>query len=146
MYAISKSCLIIFFLLYILKCSGQEFGANPSSIKWGQINTDTARVIFPYGLESAGERVASVIHNLQKNHVSSIGTGLRKINIVLQNQSTNSNAYVGLGPYRSEFYLFAPQNSFALGTLNWVDNLSIHEYRHVEQYSNFNVGLSKVAS
>ena len=98
------------------------------------------------GLEDAGNRVASIIHDLQKNHRSTIGNRLRKINIVLQNQSTVSNGYVGLGPYRSEFYLFAPQNSFELGALNWSDNLSVHEFRHVQQYNNFNVGLSKVAS
>ncbi len=131
---------------FTIIAKAQEFGGNPSSIKWQQINTDTARVIFPAGLESAGERVATVIHELQKNHTSTIGNRLRKINIILQNQATISNAYVGLGPYRSEFYLFAPQNSFSLGALNWVDNLSVHEYRHVEQYSNFNVGLSKAAS
>jgi hypothetical protein len=101
---------------------------------------------FPSGLESAGERVATVIHDLQKNHTSTIGNRLKKISIVLQNQTTISNAYVSLGPYRSEFYLLAPQNSFSLGALNWLDNLSLHEYRHVEQYTNFNVGLSKVAS
>jgi hypothetical protein len=138
--------VLIFFLVYTFIGKAQQFGGNPSSVKWRQINTDTARVIFPSGLESAGERVASVIHELQKNHTSTIGNHLRKINIVLQNQTTISNAYVGLGPYRSEFYLFAPQNNFALGTLNWVDNLSVHEYRHVEQYNNFNVGLSRVAS
>src|SRR5215210_1709961 len=141
----------IFFVLTVLVFSiiiakAQQFGGNPNSIKWQQINTDTARVIFPAGLESAGERVATVIHDLQKNHTSTIGNRLRKISIVLQNQTTISNAYVSLGPYRSEFYLFAPQNSFSLGALNWLDNLSLHEYRHVEQYANFNVGLSKVAS
>ena len=135
----------VFAFLWVI-AQGQEFGGNPSSIKWRQINTDTARVIFPAGLESAGTRVATIIHDLQKSHTSAIGDRLRKINIVLQNQTTISNAYVGLGPYRSEFYLFAPQNSFALGSLNWADNLSLHEYRHVQQYSNFNVGLSKVAS
>ncbi|WP_018617024.1 TolB family protein [Segetibacter koreensis] len=145
-----KGCRYLFVvaivLFYALPGTAQEFGGNPSSIKWRQISTDTARVIFPAGLESAGERVASIIHDLQKNHAATIGNRLKKINIVLQNQTTVSNAYVGLGPYRSEFYLFAPQNSFSLGSLNWVDNLSIHEYRHVEQYSNFDVGLSKLAS
>src|SRR5215210_8661014 len=140
----------IFFVLTVLVFSiiiakAQEFGGNPSYIKWKQINTDTARVIFPAGLESAGERVATIIHDLQKNHTSTIGSRLRKINIVLQNQTTISNAYVGLGPYRSEFYLFAPQNSFSLGALNWTDNLAVHEFRHVQQYNNFNVGLSKAA-
>lgn len=135
-----------FFVFYAFIAKGQEFGGNPSSLKWWQIDTDTARVIFPAGLEGAGERVAAIVHDLQKNHTAGIGSRLRKINIVLQNQTTVSNAYVGLGPYRSEFYLFAPQNSFLLGSLNWVDNLSIHEYRHVEQYNNLNVGLSKAAS
>lgn len=136
-------CVLV---MYALMADGQELGGNPSSIKWRQINTDTARIIFPAGLEAAGERVAAIIHNLQKNHTSAIGNRTRKINIVLQNQTTVSNAYVGLAPYRSEFYLFAPQNSFLLGSLNWVDNLSIHEYRHVQQFNNFNAGLSKAAS
>ncbi len=133
-------------LLIGFRCAAQEFGGNPSALKWQQINTDTARIIFPEGLDETGKRVASVIHELQKTHSSTIGNKVRKVNIVLQNQTTISNAYVGLGPYRSEFYLFAPQNSFELGALNWADNLSVHEYRHVQQYSNFNVGLSKVFS
>jgi len=124
----------------------QVFGGNPPSIRWQQINTDTARVIFPEGLEETGKRVASIIHELQKNHTATIGNKLRKVNIVLQNQSTVSNAYVALGPYRSEFYLFPPQNSFLLGAQNWADNLAVHEYRHVEQYNNFNIGLSKAFS
>ncbi len=136
----------VFFITQTSLSKAQQFGGNPSSVRWRQINTDTARVIFPAGLEHAGERVSSIIHDLQKSHVSTIGRRLRKVNIVLQNQTTISNAYVGLGPYRSEFYLFAPQNSFELGALNWVDNLSVHEYRHVEQYSNFDIGLSKAVS
>lgn len=125
--------------------NAQIFGGNPASIKWNQINTDTARIIFPKGLHTAAQRVANVVHELQRSHNATIGTAVRKINIVLQNQSTLSNAYVGLGPYRSEFNLIAPQSSFDLGALNWVDNLALHEYRHVQQFNNFNVGLSKVA-
>ena len=137
--------LFLLFLLLSIHSSAQEFGGNPSSIKWRQINTDTARIIFPEGMEESGRKVASIIHELQRNHTATIGNHLRKIDIVLQNQTAISNAYVALGPYRSEFYLFSPQNSFELGALNWVDILSLHEYRHVEQISNFNVGLSKVA-
>ncbi|HEX8333102.1 MAG TPA: hypothetical protein VF622_10790, partial [Segetibacter sp.] len=124
----------------------QQFGGNPSSLKWRQISTDTVRVIFPAGLEEIGKRVASVIHELQKNHSSTIGNKLRKVNIVLQNQSTITNGYVGLGPFRSEFYLFAPQNSFELGAQNWADLLAVHEYRHVQQFNNFNIGLAKLAT
>ena len=137
---------IFFFLLPFINITAQEFGGNPASTKWRQINSDTARVIFPAGLEASANRVANVLHQIQKTDTNSIGRNLRKINIVLQNRGTLSNAYVGLGPFRSEFYMTAPQNSFELGALNWADNLAIHEYRHVQQYSNFNVGISKIMS
>ena len=40
------------------------------------------------------------------------------------------------------FSLTPEQNAFELGSMSWPDLLSIHEYRHVEQYNNFNIGLS----
>ncbi len=142
---IRKTIVVVIYHLIAITSMAQTFGGNPSRIKWRQINTDTAKIIFPEGLDSTAQRVASIVHTLQKNHNQTIGTRVNKIPIVLQNQPTISNGYVGLGPFRSEFYLFAPQNSFDLGGLNWADNLSLHEYRHVQQYNNFNVGLSKIA-
>jgi hypothetical protein len=47
-----------------------------------------------------------------------------------------------LAPFRSEFYLTPEQNSLELGSLPWPVQLAIHEFRHVQQYNNFNVGLS----
>ncbi|HEX6846604.1 MAG TPA: hypothetical protein VF144_06480, partial [Chitinophagaceae bacterium] len=123
--------------------SAQEFGGNPPSIKWKQINTDTAKIIFPVGADSTAQRVASIVHFLAaKNNL--LGTRLDKINIVLQNQTTISNAYVGLGPYRSEFHLTPSFSNFDLGSIPWSESLAFHEYRHVQQYSNFRAGLSKL--
>src|SRR6202012_3542882 len=42
------------------------------------------------------------------------------------------------------FYLTPEQNSFEIGSLPWVEQLSIHEFRHVQQYNNFDVGFSKM--
>lgn len=137
--------LLIVIFVADIKVQAQQFGGNPSSIKWSQINTDTARIIFPEELVGQGRKVASIVHELQRSHTGTIGNRLRKINIVLQNQTSFSNGYVGLGPFRSEFYLFAPQNSFETSALNWIDELSLHEFRHVQQYNNFNVGLSRLA-
>ncbi len=98
------------------------------------------------GLQADGERVENITQNLQKHYSNTIGNNIRKVSIVLHNNATLSNAYVGLGPYRSEFYLMPPQNAFEIGAQNWLDNLSIHEFRHVQQYSNFRKGLSKTLS
>ncbi|MES2274694.1 MAG: hypothetical protein V4592_01645 [Bacteroidota bacterium] len=120
----------------------QEFGGNPPSIKWNQVNTPEVKVIFPAGMDSAGRRVADIIHRMNSATQATIGFKQKQVSVLLQNQNTISNAYVGLAPFRSEFYLTPDQNSFELGSLTWIDQLAIHEYRHVQQYNNFNVGLS----
>ncbi len=121
---------------------GQEFGGNPPSIKWNQIDMPAAKVIFPYGLDSAGLRVANIIRQMNGAIQPTIGFKQRQISIMLQNQTTVANAYVGLAPFRSEFYLTPEQNSFDIGSLSWPEQLAIHEFRHVQQYNNFNVGFS----
>ena len=132
------------FTFYTHFLVAQQIGGNPPSIKWSQVNTPAARIIFPNGLDSTANRIANIITFIQKPTEKTIGNRSRKINIVLQTETAISNGYVGLAPFRSEFYLNPPQNSFDLGSLPWPDMLTIHEYRHVEQYSNFDVGLSKV--
>lgn len=138
--------LAITLLTLSFSLSAQQFGGNPPSLKWQQINTDTARVIFPRGMIAQGERVANMVHYLNRYTRASIGPLEKKVSIVLQNQTLQSNGYVQLGPFRSEFYLTPPSNSLDLGSLNWIDQLAVHEYRHVLQNMNFRQGVSKVFS
>lgn len=131
------------FLLAISCCmQAQRFGGNPPSVKWQQVNNDVSRIIFPKGLDSSAKRIAAVATALSNATLPTIGPKQQKIDIVLHPNTIVSNAYVGLGPFRSEFYLTPPQSSFDLGSLRWHDMLAIHEYRHVQQYNNFNIGLS----
>ncbi len=139
-----KSILLILSTLIFSQSFSQVFGGDAPSVKWKQINTPSSRVIFPQGLDSVATRITNIISYIKQPSTQTIGNLSKKINIVLQNQTTVSNAYVSLGPFRSEFYLTAEQNSFDMGSLPWPDQLTIHEYRHVEQYNNFDVGLSKV--
>jgi hypothetical protein len=131
-------------LLAAIRLPAQQFGGNPPSLKWRQINTDTARIIFPAGLETQAEQVAAIVHRLARATIPTIGGRQKKIDIVLQDQTIIPNGYVGLAPFRSEFQLTPEQNSFDLGSLPWQKMLAIHEYRHVQQYNNFRVGLSRV--
>ncbi len=139
---IMRLLLFIILSLFLTPSSAQVFGGNPPSLKWKQLNTDTARVIYPKGLDKQAEQVAAIVHRLSRTTLSTIGPTQHKINIVLQNQTIIPNGYVGLAPFRSEFQLTPEQNSFDLGSLPWQKMLAIHEYRHVQQYNNFRVGLS----
>ncbi|RYZ46137.1 MAG: hypothetical protein EOP49_23845, partial [Sphingobacteriales bacterium] len=137
--------------LFLLLCAGisickaQQFGGHPPSQRWRQVNTDSIRIIFPPGLETQAMEIADISRALQVQTRGSIGARGRKISIVLQHQTTSSNGYVGLGPWRSEFYLTPLQNNFSLGSLPWHKSLALHEFRHVQQYSNFRKGVSRVA-
>lgn len=121
----------------------QRFGGISPTAKWSQIKTDTARIIFPHGLDSIAQRVAHNVHEIASLKPVTLGNALKRIYIVLQNKTTVPNGYVSLGPYRSELYLTPMVNNFDMGSIAWVDQLSIHEYRHVQQYANFIKGGSK---
>ena len=124
--------------------NAQEFGGHPPSQKWKQINTDTARIIFPTTLDSQAMRVATIVHAMANQQPLGLAGKKKKIDIVLQHQTTIANGYAGLGPFRSEYYLTPSANSFELGSISWVDQLAVHEYRHVQQFNHFRNGHSNL--
>ena len=142
-----KTIIITFlFLFSFFLLSAQNFGGNPASIKWKQINSNKARVIFPAGLDSQANRIARIMKLLGDSTAQTIGGRQNKWNIILQNQLTIPNAYVRLAPLMSELYMTPDQDNFSNGSLRWDDNLIIHENRHMQQFSNFKKGFTKVFS
>lgn len=140
--------LYLFFALILFFNSGaqsQRFGGNQPAVKWSQIEGRAAKVIFTAGNEEAAKRVVALTNGLSVSRETILGGELRPISIILQNQPLISNAYVGLAPWRSEFFMTPLQNSLQLGSTGWMDNLAIHEFRHVHQFSNFRKGLSRFA-
>lgn len=139
-----KNYLLLFITCLIGQfCLGQS-GPHAPDIKWQQINTDQFRVIFPEEFDKQGLRVANLIDFMDQNNTRSIGELSQKINIVLHNQTIVPNGFVGIAPFRSEFFATPPQSANFLGTVDWIDALTIHEYRHAQQYANSKVGLSKL--
>lgn len=133
----------MFFIAFGQKVLMAQIGNDPPSIKWKQINTPLSRVIFPEGMDSVATRITNVIHFINGTTSATIGNKTKKIDIVLKNQTTVSNGFVDLAPFKSEFYTTPHPNSFELGSVPWPDLLAIHEYRHVQQFNNFDVGLTK---
>ncbi len=144
-YILKFTLLIILMIHGSFSIYGQRFGGNPSALKWKKMGGDAVDVLFPAGTEFAANRVNGITGYLEKMASPKLGNATRRIPIVLQTLPTISNAYVGLAPWRSEFFLYPPQNALTLGSTGWLDNLSVHEYRHVHQYANFRKGVSKFA-
>ena len=138
-----RYCIITLILGLNLSIHAQlpqnPIGSNPSSLKWHQISTDKVQVIFPSGLESAAQRVANIVHFMWDMEKTGIGEKNIKIPIILHGLRVNPNGFVIVGPFRSEFYNIPSQFK---DLSPWVDNLAIHEYRHVQQFANADAGLS----
>ncbi len=128
--------------LFPLLICAQNFGGNPATTKWQQQNNEAVRVVYPAGIDSIAANIAWVAQRLADNP-QTVGNRLKKITVLLQPELTRSNAYVALGPWRSEYFVTPPQNPFELGSQDWVTNLAVHEFRHVQQFSNYNAGLTK---
>jgi len=130
--------------LCTMQLSAQVFGGMPTSTQWQQRNYATNRIIFPKGLDSIASEVEALVQSTNVYHQWSLGKRMRKINIVLQNRTVLANGYVGMGPFRSEFYLTPSSDNFELGTMSWTKQLALHEYRHVQQNNNFENGASAI--
>jgi hypothetical protein len=79
-----KKILLLSFLFISYAVPAQQFGGNPPSVSWKQINNKAVRVIFPTGLDSQAMRIASIIDYLAINKPDSLGNKLKQINLILQ--------------------------------------------------------------
>lgn len=116
---------------------------NPPSLKWNQVTTPHFRVLYPEGFDQQAQRVASSLEQVREPGAKSLGTKPRKMTFILQNQSSFSNGFVSILPRRSEFYAMPTQDYNFVGTNDWLDLLTVHEYRHVVQYQHATRGFNR---
>lgn len=117
-------------------------GNTPSKLSWFHIDNERVEVIFPEGLDRSAKRVASIVEQMWDLQDPTIGSKRKKVSIVLQAPAAISNGFVTVGPFRSEF--FPTPRQFDHPT-SFLDRLTIHEYRHVQQFANADHGITRLA-
>ncbi len=137
--------LLLNLLLVANLLKSQQFGGHPAGQQWKQAGNDSLEVIFPSGQSLNAFRVIDLVGQVDNGFTGGSIKKFRKIPLVLQHKTNISNGYVGMGPWRSEFYLTPDQNSFELGSIPWIEQLTFHEYRHVQQYRHFMQGVTGIA-
>lgn len=133
-YKLTISILIVFISCINLHITTAQVFNNdqyPASVKWRQINTENFQLIFPSEAEPQAQYLASKLDALSAQVSHTLNKRPRKISIILQNQTVESNGNVQLAPRRSEFFTTPPQQG---DFQNWLYNLAIHELRHVVQF------------
>lgn len=141
----SKKILSIILILISIQASAQYFdiGQDPASVKWMVIKTEHFQVIYPKEIEKQAQHVANMLEEVYEPLSVSLKSKPVKISLILHNRSTTSNAMVPWAPKRMEFYTCPGQDDYPQP---WFDQLVVHEFRHVVQYSKINSGFTKVLS
>lgn len=131
-----------YYLIFIIQsffvfdswAQSQILSTNPPKLKWYQINSPHFNILFEGGFLKEGQRIANTMEELYKPVSQSLGVTPKKISIILQNHNSISNGFVSQTPRRSEFFTMPTQDYNFAGLLDWMDLLSVHEFRHVVQF------------
>jgi hypothetical protein len=144
----AKTIRTLFFIWVIaipatLSAQFYQSGIDPASIHWKQIKTENFQVIFPPEFQNQANRLANTLEYLYNYEGKSLNHKPRKISVILHSQSSFSNGFVSWAPKRMELYTTPTQDNYAQ---DWLDQLAVHELRHVVQIDKLNQGLTKIIS
>lgn len=140
---LSLLLILVFTRNIALSQAALNLGQSPPQLKWKQIQTQHFRVIFPAEIEPDAQLIANALDNAYLDVAASLKSTPRKIPIVMQNQTTDNNAFVSSEGRRAEFFSTPPQNPNNMGMNGWYEELSLHEYRHVVQMDQTRTGWGK---
>lgn len=120
---------------------GQIFDTeqNPLSVKWKAIEHQGFKIIYPTELEKEAQRMTNTLGHIYPTVGASLNRQKTTIPIVLQNRGMLANGFVQLAPKKSQFNTTPPQQ---FDSQDWLNNLAVHELRHVAQFDKFTRGKS----
>lgn len=135
-----KNLLIIILLLVAGLVNAQYFetGQDPASLSWRQINTENFQLIYPDYYEIQAQKLAQKLECVYEFGSYSLGHKPSKISVILHTQTVKSNGMVAYAPKRSEFYTTPHQGIYPQ---DWLEQLALHEFRHVVQIDKINSEL-----
>lgn len=143
-----RSLFIIILALFLFKEKSLysqffEWGQDPSSIRWGKLETDNFRIIFPLDIGDCAKKMSFHLEESYNQNASQLKYKPAKIPVVLHNQNVISNGFVAVAPRRMEIFLNPDPQGYPGERLH---QLAIHEQRHVTQIGKVNQGFTHVLS
>lgn len=115
-------------------------GSAPLNYKWRMSKEPFGKIVYPSFLENSARKVSFYIDAIDTTSLFGMSKTVRPVPVVLYPGNLYSNGMVSWAPKRMELITAPPTESYAL---SWLKQLSAHEYRHVVQISNMDVGFTR---
>ena len=124
--------IFLYFIFFYATLNAQYYsiGEDPSKIHWRQINTPDFQIVFPASFESKAQHLAAMLEKVYQYAGKTLNHSPHKISVILHTRLVSSNGLVSWAPARMELFTTPPQDTYAQ---DWLDQLAIHEFRHVVQ-------------
>ncbi len=135
--------LISFFITLFSHAQYYSSGSDPASIKWRKIKTEHFKVVFPKEYEKEARRMTAIFEKIYLFGGYSLGHNPKRIDVLIHSRSAYSNGFVSWAPKRIELFPTPDQDIFAQ---DYLEQLAIHEFRHVVQIDKLNKGFTKALS
>lgn len=133
--------IILAFFPYLLAAQYYSIGEDPSGIRWRQINTPNFQIIYPSEFEPKAQRMALIFEKVYQFAGHSLQHQPRKISVILHTSTVRSNGFAAWAPSRVELFTTPDQEIYAQ---DWLDQLAIHELRHIVQIDKIGSELPKI--
>jgi hypothetical protein len=120
-----------------------NLGQDPARVKWRQLDAGPFRFIYPEQSEFAIRQLLPSLNPISQNALNSLSPKAPRVPIVIHAFNTRSNGYTAWAPKRIELISCPPQDIYAQ---NWLQQLTLHEYRHAGQFGRSDQGFTRVFS
>ncbi len=136
-------------MLIALLCTSKVFaqyfetGSTSNAVRWSEIERSEGTILFPSYFYPKATMVKGYLDTVTNVITYGLNNHIEKTPIVIQPLNARANGLVTWAPSRMELYT-TPADE--LGTLPWLKQLTVHEYRHVVQMSNLDVGFTNILS
>ena len=140
-------CLFLFiaFIVLPVPVGAQYFesGQDPAFLKWKQIDSPHFKVIYPEDFSAEAQRMANILEYAYDLVPATLNHDPKKISVIIHNYSSRSNGFVAWAPKRMEIFPTPAPDS---NPQDELEQLALHELRHVVQIDKLNQGFTKVLS
>jgi len=135
--------LIILFSFFTIKTKAQYYtnGEDPGSVCWKQINTPNFQIIFAKEYKEKALQLSYVLEHVYDYGYRTLDYKPKKISVIMHSRTSISNGNVGWAPRRMEFFMTPDPSGYSQ---RWMDQLSIHEFRHTVQIGKIQSELPKI--
>lgn len=142
-YIIAIILILFSFVKKDIYCQFFEWGQDPASIRWHQLNTENFKIIFPSEIKDNALKMSCLLEESYLQNAFQLQHKASKIPVVMHNQSVESNGFVGIAPKRMEIFIQPDPGNYPG---EWLQQLAIHEQRHVTQIAKVNQGFTRFLS